>query len=889
MKMLTRVLVITMMFGIFLAVIPPFSEYAQGTKIIKHLKKKALGKNIIKHTKKKARGNKIKNRLPSRSTTIALTSDDRRLVVVNRQKNSVSIIEVRRNGKDVERLIAEIPVGRDPRFVAISPNNKKAYVTNGRDGTVSVIKLNSRRPALYGKPIKVGEEPRGIALTPNGKYAVVANHTSGTVSIIQTRRLRVIATVPTGGNPMAIAITNNGNKFDLDERVYVTRFFSELIDPARPDGFDDAKQGVIDTFRLKKVIRAGLFRGKRGKSSKFRGSFLKKVIKQVTLPPIASGFTADRRQFCLNTRNILQENGGVVFFNSGPDGQGNGAASLASEVFCPDPTSQDASPDGPIGSSPQGVYPNLLHAALIRKHRLYVLNIGAAPAPPVRFNNNVQALLSVVNKKRGKWGKHDFTLNLNLQVAQETQPTQQAGSLDRLFLNDVVAMDADRKGKKLFILSRGGNYLLQAKVKKSGQIDIGAPEKVVRFQTGNMPSGVVINSKGTRAYTNNEINTSVTSINLKTKEVLNRDIASSQPPRAGSLEHRRLVGKLLFFTALGIPDVHDISGDRRFDLEIRDIEPLQFRGKASRDGWSSCASCHEDGHVDGVTWMFPTGPRQAIDLAGSFAKNDFTDQRIMNWNAVRGSPATDFNNNSRGVQGGTGHATDVNGQDRTGEIFNHGPVVGISDALDAMHEWIASIRSLNQPDQKNQGRGRTVFATHCASCHGGAKWTKSRTSPLFLNNPTFNENPIGANFFIGVPPRDANLTVAGPQIFSVTDGNRVLRFLENVGTFDPTKVLEIRGAGAIAGQSTQGFPALSAQGAFNVPSLLNIKYGAPYLHDGSAKNFEDVFAVHALGNSTILGTLGAQERKDLINLLNSIDDETKLFESDTDRFLNGAP
>ena len=867
MKRLTRVLLIMMVYGTIFSVITPSPGQAFGKKFKKHP-------------------------VPSRSTTIALTSDDRRLVVVNREKNSVSIIQVRNeNGEDVEELIAEIPVGRDPRFVAISPDDKKAFVTNGGDGTVSIIDLTSHPPALYGHPIKVGEEPRGIALTPNGRFAFVANHTSGDVSVIHIRFLKVIGSVHTGGNPMAIAITNNGNKTDLDERVYVTRFFSELIDPARPDGFDNAKQGVVDSFRVINGVLAGIFHGKHGKFSQFVQAFLKKTVKQVFLPPINSGFTADRRQFCLKTRQILQDNGDVVFFNSGPDGNVNGAAQLANEVFCPDPTSQDASPGGPIGSAPQGVYPNLLYAALLRGPNLYVLNVGAQPEPPVIFNNNVQALFAVIDrkKKRSKGGKHDFTLNLNVQVASETPPAQQPGSLERLFLNDVVAMDADRKGKKFFILSRGGNYLMPAKLDKSGKLNIGAPDNVIRLQTGNMPNGVVIDSKATRAYTNNEINTSVTSIDLESNQVLNRDISSSAPPPAGSQEHRTLVGKLLFFTALGIPDVHDISGDGLFDIDIRNIEPLQFRGKASRDGWSSCSSCHEDGHLDGVTWIFPTGPRQAIELAGSFTKDDETDQRIMNWNAVRGSPSTDFDQNSRGVQGGIGHATDVNGVDRRSEIFNHGPVVGISDALDAMHEWIATIPSPIMPDPADFEKGRTVFATNCASCHGGTKWTKSRTSPLYLNNPTFNEDPLGVNFFNGVLPRDPNLTTAGPQIAAVTDGNRVLRFLENVGTFDPNSPLEIRGAGAIAGQSTQGFIALTAQGAFNVPSLLGIGFGAPYLHDGSAQNLEEVFAVHTLGNSTIQGTLSDQQRQDLITLLNSIDDDTEPFESETDLFLQGGP
>lgn len=49
---------------------------------------------------------------PSHSTTIALTSDDSRLVVLNREANSVSIIRVRNaNGKDVANKLAEIGVG----------------------------------------------------------------------------------------------------------------------------------------------------------------------------------------------------------------------------------------------------------------------------------------------------------------------------------------------------------------------------------------------------------------------------------------------------------------------------------------------------------------------------------------------------------------------------------------------------------------------------------------------------------------------------------------------------------------------------------------------------------------------------------------------------------
>jgi YVTN family beta-propeller protein len=82
---------------------------------------------------------------PSHSTNIALTYDNTRVVVANRDVNTVSVIQVRKAGPgpivDQRIKLAEIPVGIEPHCVAISPDNSKAFVTNAVDGTVSVISL----------------------------------------------------------------------------------------------------------------------------------------------------------------------------------------------------------------------------------------------------------------------------------------------------------------------------------------------------------------------------------------------------------------------------------------------------------------------------------------------------------------------------------------------------------------------------------------------------------------------------------------------------------------------------------------------------------------------------------------------------------------------------
>ena len=79
---------------------------------------------------------------PTRSSPIAITSDDHFVWSVNPDNNSVSVFDV---GGDPNQKIAEIPVGNEPWCVAITPDDAKVYVTNMVSGTVSVINTATRR------------------------------------------------------------------------------------------------------------------------------------------------------------------------------------------------------------------------------------------------------------------------------------------------------------------------------------------------------------------------------------------------------------------------------------------------------------------------------------------------------------------------------------------------------------------------------------------------------------------------------------------------------------------------------------------------------------------------------------------------------------------------
>jgi YVTN family beta-propeller protein len=767
---------------------------------------------------------------PSRSTTITLTRDDRRLLVVNRETNSLSVIRVRNLiGRDVAEPLAEIAVGTEPRCVALHPNGLEAYVTNAVSGTVSIIDLVRFR---VEQDVAVGVEPRGCALTPNGAFLFIANHTEGSVGVIDTAAKTYLGALPIGGNPTAIAITNDGDGDDFDEMVFVTQFFAELILGGPGEGFDTGRRGIVTAIPLATLVPT-----------------------RITLSPFSNvGFTADRTNFCPQTAPV-------------PPHIGN--------IFCPDLGAPAGSPV--ITQNPQGAFPNQLGAALIRGNRLWLPNIGAAPEPPVVFNVNVQGLVHVVDTVALTEVLSEH-VNLNAQVAAEPQPVNATQSLGRLFLNDIVAIDADPAGTVFLIVSRGGNYVIAAVRDAFGKLNILAPNPF-RFQTGNIPNGVVISSNGRRAYVNNEVNVSVTYIDLENLTVLARDIPVGEPPAPGTFEHAVLMGKLAFFTALGIPD-NNILG-----TPIRDINPLLHRGKQSNNGWSSCASCHPDGLSDNVTWIFAAGPRSTLPLDAFVAKDNGLDQKLVLWSALRGSN-TDFNNNSRAVQGGCGFASDAFAPAgacltlgpntlANPNIYDHGVTQGGSDALDVQSLWVQTVRPLLQPQPSDAAaldRGRTIFANTCASCHGGPKWTKSQI--FHRDNPAFDRNPA----LPGVVPLDPGVTVVGPQFASFTLDGLTIDYLENVGTFDPTNPLEVR---------QNGITAFGAAG-FVPPPLLSIRYHGPYLHNGAAQTLAAVLPLHALGAGTIASTLTAPEQQDLLLFLNSIDGRTAPFRSEGDDFRDGV-
>ncbi len=809
----------------------------------------------------------------TRGSAIALSPDDRVVVVANRDVGTVSVLHVDyADGLPAMTTVAEIDVGAgsEPWQVAIDGCGTRAYVALRRDQRVVAIDDIDTDPVL-GPSGNVGSEPTGVALSPNNTALYVANWVEGTVSVLDPSDLSTTATVdlnatlaatgllgtvqprPSLAHPRAIAVTNNNDGNDADEQIVVTEWFAQRTGP------EGASGAAADTNKKGLLYRFGY-----GETS----------ADVLDLPPVSdTGF--------------VDHNGGTT--GCFP----NQVASVTVEGLFAYVTSTCASPRGPIGVfAPTVTCTTDAQCGVVGG----VCNLASSTCNPntTDVKTTTHPALTIVDLLTG---------------SSTTQP------LDELF--DAPAVDSARMPHLptdigffngfAYLSALGTDAVFRLETAGSTILGVGsATNDFINLRRDAMdsvlktPVGVATaNGADAFAFVAAEGSREVVALSLA-----NQAIASSGPgdfritqaaalPAAGSDEERVLKGKRFFNTGLG-------------------------RWSLGGEGWGSCAACHIDGLTDNVTWYFARGPRQSTSLDGSFASLDPTDRRIFNWTAIFDEVA-DFELNTRGVSGGLGAIVDSNNA-RINLATQTPPQQGLqgsaADIADptsvtphphsVLEDWgdidlyIQSIRSPRKPvglDVADVNAGRTLFTTvaqaNCVGCHSGAKWTISTVfyapgdipnaatadaSPTSLSNVSWNTNLNG--FPAALMPVSAT---------ELANGNARMRFgappgaeqiqciLRPVGTFGagPAEVgvVELR-----QDMSTPGQGAAPTGQGFNPPSLLGTQIGAPFFHAGNARTLEELFdeahfAGHHRSAIASVFTPTEDQKRQLVAFLLSIDED----------------
>jgi hypothetical protein len=810
--------------------------------------------------------------VPSHGSAVVFSPDDSIAVATNRDVGSITVMKVGfpPGGSPTLALGAEVQVGGEPWQVVISPDSTTAYVVLRKDQKVVQV-TNLQTTPTVGASVAVGSEPTGIAMVPTGRTVWVTNWVDGTLTAVDTASMTVKSTVdlnaplvatgllgsvtarPGLAHPRSIAISNNLDKVDSDESMYVTEYFGQTTTPEANDGSnsDTHKSGIV--YRVKLSDHS---------------------VNTITLAPLADmGFKdgAGGTAGCYpNQLQAITLSGHFAYVVS----------------VC-------ASPRGPTG-------PKVTTTACTTATDCASLNlIDPACVAPAAGQANVcvdvasvktttAPLVSIIDTTAAGGDGQELAnsaVNLNAKFRDLYVANNIPDNGSRrfpLFASDFAFVAGGAVG---YVSANGADaaFRLAFDAKAGTLTSVGAstanfidlvPTGIPAASAGQNPTGFATSNTGKKlAITVSEVTRVATLIDLNAQAIVGgaaspTTVQLTALPSAGSTDAKVLAGRRFFNTGMG-------------------------RWSLKGQGWGACQSCHSDGLTDNVTWYFARGPRQSTSLDGTFNKADPTDQRILNWTAINDELA-DFELNTRGISGGVGAIVstnstppatsdriDITGNGNAGlngsaaQAADPANILGLAapsvltnwDSINRYVQQIRSPRGATGLDAGKVAAGASLFTNDgaCNGCHGGAKWTISTVFypvATAVNSGLLKKTWSPANLN-GFPAPLLPATTAANQVMRFGGSNptafdQMLCILRPVGTYGVAEtasgIAELRIDMKTAAQGN-GDVASSGDGrGYNPPSLLGLVTGGPYFHAGNAQTLESLFSATDTSGAPLFAT-----------------------------------
>jgi YVTN family beta-propeller protein len=185
-------------------------------------------------------------------------------------------------GKPVEVPLDELErYAAQPFGVVIAPDKSRIYITCGGSEMVTVVDVPRLLRFVHARPrpesgsfaqdlsasgnyvvarIPVGHNPRGLALSRDGRKLFVANRLEDTISVIDTRTDRVASTIPMAG-PKTVSALRSGEQTFYTARqsfqgqigcasCHIDSTFDGLTWDLEPDGFG---RDIVDNRLLEGI------------------------------------------------------------------------------------------------------------------------------------------------------------------------------------------------------------------------------------------------------------------------------------------------------------------------------------------------------------------------------------------------------------------------------------------------------------------------------------------------------------------------------------------------------------------------------------------------------------------------------------------------------------
>jgi len=151
----------------------------------------------------------------SSNSLLDVSPDGKRLLAVNSDNGTVSVVDLLKRQK-----LHEIVVGDKPEGVAWIGSSDLAVVTVYREDRLVFLDAQAGKVV---HSLAVEDEPYGVVTTKDGKTAYVTHEYPGKVSVIDITNRKVTRQLEAGVHPRGIALSSD------EKRLYVSEFYTGIL------------------------------------------------------------------------------------------------------------------------------------------------------------------------------------------------------------------------------------------------------------------------------------------------------------------------------------------------------------------------------------------------------------------------------------------------------------------------------------------------------------------------------------------------------------------------------------------------------------------------------------------------------------------------------------
>ncbi|MEM9172537.1 MAG: LamG-like jellyroll fold domain-containing protein, partial [Pseudomonadota bacterium] len=637
------------------------------------------------------------------------------------------IVEIGSNLDTVMLVQADPSADGQAASFSVSADNALDYVWSWGDGTSDSTSGNSSISHAFASPgryvivVTASDPESGASRTfeivhvvydrsididdPNRWYASTAisfhptrnelwnvNPDNNTVSVTDTTTFALLAEIPVGEQPSALAFDRNG-------RVWVTNKLSgtlSIIDPGSYSltrtvtmpNVNSRPHGIIAATRRSNMIVA------------LEGDNMLARVRQ------NNGRVDRLRDTVPNPRHLSNDPNSREMF-------------VTSFITAPVPGEWGANPDPSAGVAALEVrnyanmrdltVANLQYSDVARSENSGPGIPNYVGAPAIHPAGEVAYLPSKQDNILGGAIRTGGVLTFDQAVRAISSQIQIAGGAT----SEVLANRIEHDNASVASAALYGPYGVHLFTALEGnrQVAISLPDnnaELIRFDVGRAPQGLALSPDGMTLAVHNFMDRTVQFIDISA--VVNQgalevtSLATVSTVGSEILTPEVLAGKQLFY---------DARDDRLAALD-----------------YMSCASCHEDGGHDGRVWdfsQFGEGVRNTISLRGKGGM----DHGLLHWTG-NFDEVQDFEGQIREFAGGLGLMSDAAFFAGTRSEPLGDSKTGISADLDALSAYMASLTTADTRTLEGSGlssaglRGQSLVASSgCVSCHSGTNQTDS--------------------------------------------------------------------------------------------------------------------------------------------------------------------